>query len=127
SAEPAVPPGKHRTPPYHSGSRASRAHTRDHLRHSFSCNSICPRDWACVAKRRACCFSCVRFVSACHCLPCKREQSEYCGAKRLCRLSSAADFRVDLCRDAFAVGPKRVPTVVRTHESIELAHKLRQF
>jgi hypothetical protein len=45
-----------RPPPYHGGFGASRAYTRDHPRHSFSCKSHCCRPSRCVARRRACRF-----------------------------------------------------------------------
>jgi hypothetical protein len=45
-----------RPPPYHGGFGASRAYTRDHSRHSFSCKLACSRPARCVAMRRACRF-----------------------------------------------------------------------
>src|SRR5439155_23368421 len=56
------------TPPYHGGFGASRACTRDHSRHTLSCKSRRSKDRRCVARRRACRFWCVRFVSATCCL-----------------------------------------------------------
>jgi hypothetical protein len=44
------------TPPCHGGFGASRAYTRDHARHGFSCKSGRLSGERCVARRRPCLF-----------------------------------------------------------------------
>jgi hypothetical protein len=51
-----LPDSNRGPPPYHGGFGASRAYTRDHPRHGFSCKSARWRDQRCVARRRACRF-----------------------------------------------------------------------
>jgi hypothetical protein len=51
-----LPDSNRGPPPYHGGSQASHAYTRDHSRHSFSCKSARTRPYGCVTRRRACRF-----------------------------------------------------------------------